>query len=69
MEAGGCVLYPQLCFVNASYGVVPEASKELLRNVLTQEEYLAILDNRNERLQVEVHFKMLDVMKDKIGKK
>lgn len=64
-----CVLYPQLCFVNASYGVVPEASKELLRNVLTQEEYLAILDNRNERLQVEVHFKMLDVMKDKIRKK
>ena len=48
---------------------MPEASKELLRNVLTQEEYLAILDNRNERLQVEVHFKMLDVMKDKIRKK
>ena len=60
-----CVLYPQLCFVNASYGVVPEESKELLKNVLTPEEYLAILDNRNTKFQVQVRFRLLDAIAKK----
>lgn len=34
-----CVLYPPLCFVDAVYGEVPEASKEELKGVLTEEEY------------------------------
>ena len=42
-EAAGknwwCVLFPSLCFVDTVHGVVPEESKELLKNVLTEEEY------------------------------
>jgi len=37
-----CVLYPPLCFVDATYGVVPEKSKETLANVLTEDEYRAV---------------------------
>lgn len=42
-EASGknwwCVLYPPLCFVEATHGVLPEESKNTLKNVLTEEEY------------------------------
>ena len=34
-----CVLFPSLCFVDTVHGVVPEESKELLKNILTEEEY------------------------------
>lgn len=34
-----CVLFPNLCFVDAVHGIVPEESKEQLKNVLTEEEY------------------------------
>ena len=34
-----CVLFPSLCFVDTVHGVVAEESKELLKNVLTEEEY------------------------------
>lgn len=42
-EAAGknwwCVLYPSLCFVDTVHGIVPDDSKEVLKNVLTEEEY------------------------------
>ena len=42
-EAGGknwwCILYPPLCFVDVSYGYVPDESKILLQNILDDEEY------------------------------
>lgn len=34
-----CVLYPNLCFLDAVHAVVPEEGKEQLRNVLDEEEY------------------------------
>ena len=34
-----CVLYPSLCFQDASNAVVPEEGKQQLKNVLTEEEY------------------------------
>lgn len=37
-----CVLYPPLCFVDATYGVLPEDSKEILENILTDDEYNSI---------------------------
>lgn len=37
-----CVLYPPLCFVDATYGILPEESKQTLENVLTEDEYNAI---------------------------
>lgn len=37
-----CVLYPPLCFIDVTHGIVPEESKEQLKTLLTPEEYLAI---------------------------
>ncbi len=34
-----CCLYPNLCFIDATYGVVSEEGKENLQEVLTVEEY------------------------------
>lgn len=34
-----CVLFPSLCFVDETYAVVPEESKQRLQDTLTQEEY------------------------------
>ena len=35
----GCVLYPNLCFIDAVHAVVPEEGKNELKNVLEEEEY------------------------------
>ena len=59
-EAGGhnwwCVLYPNLCFVDAVYGVVEDEEKEKLENVLTEEEYQSILEVPEENVTVECRF-------------
>lgn len=34
-----CVLYPNLCFIDAVHAVVPEEGKQLLKHVLAEEEY------------------------------
>jgi stage II sporulation protein R len=41
-----CVLYPPLCFVDATYGVLPEDSKQTLKNILTDNEYNAITETQ-----------------------
>lgn len=43
-----CVLYPPLCFVDTSYGVLPDNSKQTLKNILTDDEYNAITNTRYE---------------------
>jgi stage II sporulation protein R len=39
-----CVMYPSLCFVDSTYQVVPDESKEKLAESLTSEEYNSRLD-------------------------
>ena len=34
-----CVLYPRLCFVDATYGVVPDESKAAFKTILAEDEY------------------------------
>lgn len=43
-----CVLYPTLCFVDSTYQVVPDSSKEKLKESLTKEEYDSLLDGEAE---------------------
>ncbi len=42
-----CVLFPSLCFVDETYAVVPEESKEKLQDSLSEQEY-ASLENESE---------------------
>lgn len=40
-----CVLFPSLCFVDETTATVPDASKEKLKNSLSEEEYNSLLEN------------------------
>lgn len=53
-----CVMFPSLCFVDISSGIVPEESKEDLQNVLSDEEYAIISDNSNSGIKLK--FKLLE---------
>jgi stage II sporulation protein R len=46
-----CVLYPPLCFVDSAFGVLPEESKQELKNILTEYEYNAITEKGNYRFK------------------
>ena len=50
-----CVLYPPLCFIDISHGVVDEQSEDLLKETLTTEEFNAVSENA----QVVYRFKYL----------
>lgn len=52
-----CVMYPSLCFVDAVHAVVPENSKEELKEVLTDEEYEAVAQGK---AKVKFTFKFLE---------
>lgn len=54
-----CVMYPTLCFVDSTYQVVPDESKERLKENLTEEEYDSLLTGGED---VEYGFKILDVL-------
>ena len=54
-----CVLYPPLCFVDATHGELPDESMEELRNILTDDEYDAVTDT-----DYKVQFKYLTVLNE-----
>lgn len=53
-----CVMFPPLCFVDISSGVVPEESKELLESNLSEEEFALISKDSNNQIQFK--FKLLE---------
>lgn len=52
-----CVMFPPLCFVDVSSGIVDDSSKELMENNLSEEEYHIISDNSTD---VKVKFKIIE---------
>lgn len=52
-----CVMFPPLCFVDVSSGIVPDSSKEVLEDNLGDEEYNLIADNSNT---VKFKFKIVE---------
>lgn len=53
-----CVMFPPLCFVDISSGVVPDESKELMENSLSDEEFALVSDQKNGEIQFK--FKLLE---------
>ena len=53
-----CVMFPPLCFVDVSSGVVPEDSKELLENNLSEEEFALVSESSDSEIQFK--FKLLE---------
>ncbi len=58
-----CIMFPPLCFVDSTYSVVPDSSKDQLQDVLTEEEYDEILIEDDE-LIVKPKFKILTFLND-----
>lgn len=56
-----CVMFPPLCFVDTSSGIVPEESKEDLENSLTDEEF-SIVSDSEENLTFKLKFKILEIL-------
>lgn len=54
-----CVMYPTLCFVDSTYQVVPDESKEKLRENLEADEYESLLTGGED---VEYGFKIVDFL-------
>ena len=54
-----CVMFPPLCFVDISSGVVSDESKELLENNLSEEEFALISENDNNT-EIQFKFKLLE---------
>ena len=53
-----CVMFPPLCFVNVSSGVVPEESKETMKEELNEEEYALISNQDSSTIQFK--FKLIE---------
>ena len=53
-----CVMFPPLCFVDVTSGVVPEDSKEQLENNLSEEEYALVSEDSDSKIQFK--FKILE---------
>lgn len=52
-----CVLYPSLCFIDDTWGIVSREKKEELREILTEEEFRAVLEDPEEKKKVRIGFK------------
>jgi len=57
-----CVMFPPLCFVDVTSGVVPEESKKELQNNLSEEEFALISGNQSSNIQFK--FKLLEFFTD-----
>lgn len=55
-----CVMFPPLCFVDISSGVVPDESKEYLKSNMSEEEFALISDNSDSNIQFK--FKLLEFL-------
>lgn len=56
-----CVMFPPLCFVDVSSGIVPEESKNTLENNLSEEEYKLISEDSPE---IELKFKFVEFFEE-----
>ena len=53
-----CVMFPPLCFVDVSSGIVPEDSKETMKENLSNEEFSLISENDNN--EIKFKFKLIE---------
>lgn len=57
-----CVVYPRLCFLDATHAIVPESSRQQLKNIVGEEDYGLLLDTRP--LDIQVRFRLLETLQD-----
>ena len=53
-----CVMFPPLCFIDVTSGIVPDSSKEQLQNNLSSEEYSLVSSSTNSSYNIK--FKLIE---------
>lgn len=56
-----CVMFPPLCFVDVTSGIVPEESKEIMKDSLSDEEYKILSEKDND---VKFKFKIIEIFQN-----
>lgn len=56
-----CVMFPPLCFVDVTSGVVPEESKKLMKENLSEEEYQLLSENSDN---INFKFKIVEMFQN-----
>ena len=56
-----CVMFPPLCFVDVSSGIVPDDSKRIMQENLSKEEYNLISQSSDD---IKVKFKIVEVLQN-----
>lgn len=54
-------MFPPLCFVNVTSGIVPNESKKIMKDNLSNEEFELISENN---ANVEIKFKIVEVLQN-----
>lgn len=54
-----CVMFPPLCFVDISSGIVPDESKQLIKDNISEEEFALVSEDSN--LDIQFKFKLLEL--------
>lgn len=70
-----CVLYPSLCHLDSTHAVVPDSSKEILRTLISEDDFLSLLSARRKTFhtyekteqesllpRLDVRFKLFDLL-------
>lgn len=58
-----CLVFPQLCFVDITYGTVPEESRESLKSILSEEEYELVFAPSGTNGNIRIRWKIADLFK------
>ena len=58
-----CVMFPSLCFIDASSGIVDDSAKENLEKNLEEESYSIISDKNNS--EIKLKFKLIELFAEK----
>lgn len=51
-----CVLYPRLCFIDATHGILPESSRQELKLLLSEDDYSSLIQDPS---QIRIRLKLL----------
>ena len=63
-----CVMFPPLCFVDETKGIIDKETDAKLREVLTEEEYELISQKTNKEVnRVQFKFKIVEIIQDIIN--
>lgn len=60
-----CVLFPPLCFIDATHGTVPDSLKQDLKAILAEEDYKLITSDQSwDELPVKIKFKLVEIFQN-----